>query len=47
MSAHDPSHGKVVGPRVASAWKKWREARDRAIASPRRLKTCKDKERRQ
>jgi len=47
MSAHEPGQGKVLGPRSASEWKKWREARDRKIASPRRLKTCKDKAQRQ
>lgn len=47
MSERRSNGGELIGPAGTSAWKKWREARDRKIANPRRLKTCRAKERRQ
>jgi hypothetical protein len=36
--------GQLAGPTGIDKWTAWRKARNSAIESPRRLKTCKDKD---
>jgi hypothetical protein len=37
------SSKQLTGPKSTSNWQAWRAARDRAIANPPRLRTCKSK----
>lgn len=44
MTERRDKQGRLLGPKKNSEFLAWRRNRDKLIANPRRLKTCKDGE---